>query len=431
MYELLGELRDALSSRYQFVRELGAGGMATVYLAHDLKHDRDVAVKVLKPELAAAIGVQRFLREIRLTGNLKHPHILPLFDSGSAGQLLFYVMPFIDSESLGARLRQGGRLPVAEAIHILQQVADALSYAHHARVIHRDLKPDNILISGRHVFLADFGIARRELPATSDSTVTVTGAMAGTPGYMAPEQIVGAGVDHRCDIYALGVLGYELLTGRPPFTGTRQEVIAAQMTQSPEPVTRLRPETPPPLAALVMRALAKKAEDRWQHAEDVRAALEEMEKQGIHRPAPERASWRRLLWVLAGILLVIASVAIWRILRKGPTYPALSVGRISHFTSEPGLELDPAIGPDGRTIAYVAGLPGRQRVVLRQLTGSQVVPLLDEHFGEIQRWPQWSPDGGHIVFQAGRRTWAGQVSIAGGAIYEAPALGGTARRLTE
>ncbi|PWU03245.1 MAG: hypothetical protein C5B51_19310 [Terriglobia bacterium] len=431
MHELPIELTEALSSRYRFVRELGAGGMAIVYLAHDLKHDRDVAIKVLKPEIAAGIGVQRFLAEIRLTGNLQHPHILPLFDSGSAGSLLFYVMPYIEGESLGARLRRGGRLPLAEAIHILRHVTDALSYAHNANVIHRDLKPDNILLSGRHLFLADFGIARLETTSTSAPTITFTGVMAGTPGYMAPEQIVGSAIDHRCDIYALGVLGYELLTGRPAFTGTRQEVVAAQLTGSPEAVSRIRPETPAALSALVMRCLEKRPEDRWQRCDDALASLDAIDSHAIGNPAPAKSYRRRALRFAAAVLLVVAALGLWRALRKSTAPPALSVGQIRHLTSEPGLELDPAIGPDGRMIAYVAGLPGRQRVVLRQMTGSQIVPLLNERFDDVQRWPQWSPDGSHIVFQTGRRTWSGQVSVASGAIYEAPALGGTARRLTE
>jgi serine/threonine-protein kinase len=431
MRELPIELTEALSSRYLFVRELGAGGMAIVYLAHDLKHDRDVAVKVLKPEVAAAIGVNRFLAEIRLTGNLKHPHILPLFDSGSAGSLLFYVMPFIEGESLGARIRRDGRFSIAETTHILHQVADALAYAHNARVIHRDLKPDNILFSGHHVFLADFGIARLETTSTSTPTVTFTGAIAGTPAYMAPEQIVGAGIDHRCDIYAMGVLGYELLTGTPPFTGRTQDVVAAHLTRLPEPVERLRQDTPASLAAIVMRCLAKQPEQRWQRAEDFQAALEEIEKKGIRANERERAPLRRVFLMAAGILIALAAAGLWWFVRSTARRPVLSVGRITHLTSEPGLELDPAIGPDGHTMAYVEGPPGRQRVVLRQLAGSQIVPLLDEHFADVQRWPQWSADGTHIVFQAGRTTWAGRASVACGAIYEAPALGGSARRLTE
>lgn len=429
MRELPTELTEALSSRYRFVRELGAGGMAIVYLAHDLRHDRDVAVKVLKPEVATAIGVNRFLAEIRLTGNLKHPHILPLFDSGSAGSLLFYVTPFIEEGSLGARLGREGRFPIAEVIHILRQVADALAYAHAARVIHRDLKPDNILLSGRHVFLADFGIARLETTGTSAPTITSAGVMAGTPAYMAPEQIVGAGIDQRCDIYALGVLGYELFTGTPPFTGSKQNLVAAQLTRLPEPVTRLRQDIPSSLAALVMRCLEKQPEQRWQRAEDLQAALEEIEKEGVRTPARKRAP--SVLFVTAGIFIALAAAGLWWFLRNPARPPVRSVGRITHVTSEPGLELDPAIGPDGHTMVYVEGPHGRQRVVLRQLAGSQIVPLLDEHFGDAQRWPQWSPDGTHVVFQAGRKTWVGRVSIACGAIYEVPALGGSPRRLTE
>src|SRR5262245_34748607 len=213
MREIPSALTEALSSQYRFERELGAGGMAIVYLARDLKHDRDVAIKVLKPEVAAAIGVNRFLSEIRTTGNLKHPHILPLFDSGSAGSLLFYVMPFIDGESLGSRVRREGPLPIPEVFRILHQIVDALAYAHTLGVIHRDLKPDNILLSGRHLFLADFGVARLESSDSSAPTMTGSGAMVGTPAYMAPEQVVGGKIDHRSDIYSFGALAYELLAG--------------------------------------------------------------------------------------------------------------------------------------------------------------------------------------------------------------------------
>jgi serine/threonine-protein kinase len=291
MREVPEALTMALASRYRIERELGSGGMAIVYLARDLKHDRDVAIKVMKPEVAAAIGVNRFLTEIRTTGHLKHPHILPLFDSGSAGPLLFYVMPFIEGESLGARLRREGPFSVEEGIHILHQVVDALAYAHGLGVIHRDLKPDNILLSGRHVFLADFGVARLETTETSAPTKTASGAMVGTPAYMAPEQIVGGGIDHRTDIYAVGVLAYELLAGVPPFAGTPQDVITAQLTRLPEPLTRHRPDMPPSLAALVMRCLQKQPSERWQRTEDVDVALEkigELDKDRIRTPSRER-----------------------------------------------------------------------------------------------------------------------------------------------
>lgn len=287
-------LTQALATQYRFERELGAGGMAIVYLARDLKHDRDVAIKVLKPEVAEAVGVNRFLSEIRTTGNLRHPHILPLFDSGSAGSLLFYVMPYIDGESLGARVRRQGPLPIAEVIRILHQVVDALAYAHSRGVIHRDLKPDNILLSGRHLFLADFGVARLESLGTSAPTLTGSGAMVGTPAYMAPEQIVGGKTDHRSDIYALGALAYELLAGVPPFVGSSQDVIAAQLTRVPELVTGRRPDTPASLAALVMRCLQKQPVERWQRTEELESALDAMNNVDVRPSMPNHFAMARV-----------------------------------------------------------------------------------------------------------------------------------------
>ncbi len=229
-------LAAALSDRYRIDRELGAGGMATVYLAHDLKHDRDVALKVLREDLAAAIGVERFHAEIKTTARLKHPHILPLFDSGLADGALFYVMPFIEGESLRERVSRAGPLPIAEALRVLREVADALSYAHASGIIHRDVKCDNVMIAGGHAFLADFGIARVVSAHDPGATMTGSGAGVGTPAYMSPEQIVGGAVDQRTDIYALGALGYEILTGSPPFAGTPQEIASAHLTRTPEPL---------------------------------------------------------------------------------------------------------------------------------------------------------------------------------------------------
>ncbi len=265
--------------------------MATVYLARDLKHDRDVAIKVLRAEVAAAVGVDRFLAEIKTTGHLKHPHILPLFDSGSADSVPFYVMPFIDGESLRARLRHGGPLPIGEVVRILHQLADALAHAHARGVIHRDIKSDNVLVSDRHVFLADFGVARALAAQTGDAaggTMTGTGMMIGTPGYMAPEQIVAGPVDHRTDIYGFGALAYELLIGSPPFVGTPQEIVAAQLTRPPEPIARHRPDTPPPLSALVMRCLQKDPGERWQRTDDLLAVLE-----SVATADPPSPTWRR------------------------------------------------------------------------------------------------------------------------------------------
>ncbi len=212
-------LTTALSGRYDIERELGAGGMATVYLAQDRRHERRVALKVLRPELAATLGPERFLREIRIAANLTHPHILPVHDSGEAGGFLYYVMPYIEGESLREKLEREGELPVDEAVRILREIADALAHAHGRGVVHRDIKPDNVLISGRHAMVMDFGVAKAVSEATGREKLTTAGVALGTPSYMAPEQAsADPTTDHRADIYALGAMAYELLAGRPPFT---------------------------------------------------------------------------------------------------------------------------------------------------------------------------------------------------------------------
>ncbi len=276
MSDPLQRLRDALESHYNLTREIGAGGMATVYLAEDVKHQRRVAVKVLRPELAATLGPDRFLREIKIAAQLQHPHILPLLDSGEAGGFLYYVMPYIEGESLRDRLTHKGELPVPEATRLLRDVADALSYAHGQGVVHRDIKPDNVMLSGRHALVMDFGVAKAVSEATGRQSLTTVGVALGTPAYMAPEQAAAdPHVDHRADIYALGAMGYELLTGRPPFTGlTPQQVLASHVTEAPKPVTEQRAACPPGLAEVIMRCLAKRPADRWQSAEEVVERLE-------------------------------------------------------------------------------------------------------------------------------------------------------------
>src|SRR2546422_971425 len=231
--DALARLQAALAGRYTIEHEHGRGGMATVYLANDLKHHRQVAIKVLKPQLAAALGPLRFVREIEIAGHLAHPHILPMHDSGEAGGCAYYVMPFVEGESLRARLGREGQLPVRDVIQILREIADALAYAHRHEVVHRDIKPDNVLLTSRHAMVMDFGVAKAVSAATGALTLTTEGLSIGTPAYMAPEQAAGAShVDHRADIYALGMVGYETLTGRPPFTAaTPQAILAAQGTQ--------------------------------------------------------------------------------------------------------------------------------------------------------------------------------------------------------
>ena len=221
-----------------------------VYLAQDLKHERQVAVKVLRPELAASIGVDRFQQEIKIAANLNHPHILPLLDSGESDGFLFFVMPYIEGESLRDKLAQEGELPIGEAVRILRDVVDALTHAHKHNVVHRDIKPDNVMLSDRHALVTDFGVAKAVSEATGRQQLTTAGVALGTPAYMAPEQAAAdAHIDHRADIYAVGVIAYELLTGRTPFVGTtQQQLLAAHVTQIPDPVTKYRESVPPVLA---------------------------------------------------------------------------------------------------------------------------------------------------------------------------------------
>ena len=269
----LDRLSLALSDRYRIERELGAGGMATVYLALDLKHDRRVAIKVLRPELAAVIGAERFLSEIRTTANLQHPHILPLHDSGQADSFLFYVMPLVEGESLRQRLSREKQLPVADAVRIATEVAGALDYAHRHGIIHRDIKPENILLHDGRALVADFGIA---LAATSaGSRMTETGMSLGTPHYMSPEQAMGdRELTARSDIYSLGALTYEMLLGEPPFTGpTAQSIVAKVMTEEPAPIGARRRSVPESVESAVLTALEKLPADRFATAAEFVSAM--------------------------------------------------------------------------------------------------------------------------------------------------------------
>src|SRR6478752_363568 len=264
MPELLTRLQSALADRYRIEGEIGAGGMATVFLAHDLRHDRKVALKLLRPELAAVIGAERFLAEIKLTANLQHPHILPLFDSGEADGFLYYVMPFVEGESLRARLNREKQLPVAEAVRITTEVASALDYAHRHGVVHRDIKPENILLHDGQALVADFGIALAA-SRSGGSRMTETGMSLGTPHYMSPEQAMGEReITARSDVYALGCITYEMLTGDPPFTGsTAQAIVTKVVTEKPVPPSRLRDTVPPAVEDAVLTALAKLPADRF------------------------------------------------------------------------------------------------------------------------------------------------------------------------
>ncbi len=312
-----------LGTRYRIERELGRGGMACVYLAEDLKHAREVAVKVIRPELAVSLGSARFLREIGIAARLRHPNIMPLYDSGNADGVLYFVMPYEDGPSLRTRLDAGPPLTIGEATSTLRDVARALAYAHEQGVVHRDVKPDNVMLSGGAAVVTDFGIAKAVTVAQDEATsltITRTGVGIGTPSYMAPEQAIGdPATDHRADIYSFGCLAYELLTGTPPFTGTSgHKIIAAHMSAVPAPLSATRADIPAPLAALVLRCLAKDPADRPQSATELVAALGESstgggsgEVVGSATKAPGGRTLARRLRPRALVLAVVtAAVAI-------------------------------------------------------------------------------------------------------------------------
>ncbi|HKU62906.1 MAG TPA: protein kinase [Gemmatimonadales bacterium] len=369
-------LRAALAGHYTIDRELGAGGMATVYLAQDVRHDRKVALKLLREDLSASLGKERFLREIKVAAALQHPHILPLYDSGEADNLLYYVMPYVDGLSLREKLTKEGELPIGEAVRILRDVADALTEAHRHGVVHRDLKPENVMLRGRHALVMDFGVAKALSEATGRQSLTTVGVALGTPTYMAPEQAVAdPHVDHRADIYAFGVVAYELLAARPPFTGASpQQVLAAHVTAIPEPITNHRP-LPAALATVVMRCLEKRPADRWQTAEELVPQLEAlMTPSGGITPTATRpiaaaapaARLARLRLPLAGVaVLALLAFGAWRLSRRGtgtasawaPTAVAAKRVGVLPFTSRSSDTADAYLG-DGMATDLTTTLAG-------------------------------------------------------------------------
>ena len=355
-------LSAALQDRYRIERELGAGGMATVWLAEDLRHTRKVAIKVLREDLAASLGSTRFLREIQIAAQLQHPNILPLLDSGDADGFLYYVMPYVPGQSLRERLAREGELPVHEAVRLLVEVTDALAHSHQMGVVHRDIKPDNVMMSGRHALVTDFGVAKAISEATGRNTVTTLGVAVGTPAYMSPEQAsADPHIDHRSDIYAVGVMAYEMLTGRPPFVGTTpQQVLAAHVTEAPDSVAKRRPAIPQALEQIVMRCLAKRPADRYQTAEELLHLLEAQAtpSTGITpaqtRPVTawtdptSRKRWGTVAAVIAG-LVAIGALA-WTLRPTAPGMTVLDVPRL-RVTSTGTAEIA-AISPDGQRVAY-------------------------------------------------------------------------------
>ena len=316
----VARVRSALASRYKVERVLGQGGMATVYLAEDLKHHRKVAVKVMRPELAATLGADRFLREVEFVGQLSHPHILPMYDSGEASGFLYYVMPYVEGESLGARVKRDQTFPVEEAVRLAREIADALAYAHTRGIIHRDIKPANILLSDGHALVADFGIARA---AGTGEALTATGIAVGTPTYMSPEQASGEReIDARADVYALGAVMYEMLSGEPPFTGpTAQAVLARSLTESARPLDAVRPNVPTAVSGVVMKALSRVPVERYPTAAEMRTALAEAQD-GLRsgsQPAvvPEEGPSAGRITLLYGLAAAAVLAVTWALVRQG------------------------------------------------------------------------------------------------------------------
>jgi Tol biopolymer transport system component/tRNA A-37 threonylcarbamoyl transferase component Bud32 len=410
-------LRSALADRYRIERELGQGGMATVYLAHDLRHERKVAIKVLRPDLAAVIGAERFLREIKTIAHLQHPHILGLIDSGELGGTAYYVMPFVEGESLRDRLRREKQLPVADAVRIATEIAGALGYAHRHGVIHRDIKPENVLLHDGTALVADFGIALA-LSSAGGTRMTETGMSLGTPHYMSPEQAMGEReITARSDVYALGVVTYEMLVGEPPFTGpSAQAIIAKVLTDEPPPPTRQRKTVSPAIEAAVLTALAKLPADRFGSAAEFAAALTSPTPVPGRSVVPARRSRRAgILWLAGGLLVGAALGALLG--GRRPTVPTF--GAAAKVTYEPSMEIHPALSPDGRFLAYAGGSPVRTRVYVRQVSGGRPTLLTDDSTAnEIE--PSWSPDGSRILFANQRGLFS--VPASGGAPrQEAPA----------
>ncbi len=415
MSGVVERLTAALADRYRIERELGQGGMATVYLAEDLKHHRKVAVKVLRPELAAVIGAERFLAEISTTASLQHPHILPLFDSGSAAdgpggrEFLYYVMPYVEGESLRDRLTRETQLPVADAVRIAGEVASALDYAHRRGVIHRDIKPENILLHEGQALVADFGIALA-VSVAGGTRMTETGMSLGTPHYMSPEQAMGERtLDARTDLYALGCVCYEMLLGEPPFTGpTAQAIVAKVMTEKPSSIVARRDRVPAAVEEAVLTALEKLPADRFATAAAFAACLTDGPTGARHGPrgasgASSRRASSRLSriggLVLAATAGAIGTIALFRAFR-GPVTGSETVQ--FSVTGSPGVAVvdiqRAAVSPDGRQVVFAGRRGDVQQLYLRGLARMEAQPIAGTTGGAE---PFFSPDGAWLGFMVG------------------------------
>lgn len=424
---LIERLTRALAGRYDVLRELGLGGMATVYLAHDVRHDRRVAIKVLREQVAATVGAERFLEEIRLTASLQHPHTLPLFDSGSSEGLLWYVMPFVDGETLRVRLAREGCLPVDTAVTLAREMSDALEHAHRSGIVHRDVKPENVLLQGGHAMIADFGIALA-LERAGGERLTKTGITLGTPQYMAPEQAAEkAVVDARADVYALGAVLYEMLTGESPFAAASRQATVRRLMSEPAiaPSVR-RADVPPFLDAAVTRAMAKQPEGRFQSAAAFGAALASPRQID---PQSRRMVSARTMVCIALATAVAGFAGGWMLARQSPLdswrsapgaiLPSFGGAETGSVAGSDGLSLSvvdragrpqrsiqanrpwtPRFSPDGRFVAYGAFGSDRSTsdIWVTDLDAGTTLRVTDDENDSND--PQWSADGARLAFSA-------------------------------
>ena len=422
MSDPVARLNAALEGRYAIERELGEGGMATVYLADDLKHERKVALKVLRPELAAVVGAERFLAEIKTTANLQHPHILPLHDSGEADGFLFYVMPYVEGDTLKDRLDREKQLPVDEAVRIATDVAEALHSAHEQGVIHRDVKPANILLSKGRPLVADFGIALA-ISTAGGGRLTETGLSMGTPHYMSPEQaLADREPTAASDVYSLGCVLYEMLVGEPPHTGGNAQVVLAKILTGDAPAaSEARASIPAHIDAAIRKALERLPADRFAGSQDFARALADAAfRHGEPVAAGFRAGFgprKGLTLTFVSMFVIGAGVAGWWLLRPSPPSPSPAHSQLT-FLGDASFS---AISPDGRSIAYITGAGEDRRVMVQDVSGGQSIPVFRSP--GLLGYLRWSPDGSELLLTA--------FDDSGPYTVVVPRLGGTARRFDE
>jgi Tol biopolymer transport system component len=419
MADTLDRLKEALADRYTIERELGAGGMATVYLAQDLKHDRQVAIKVLRPELAAVIGAQRFLAEIKTTANLQHPHILALHDSGEVNGTVYYVMPFVEGESLRDRLTREKQLSIAEAVRITTEVAGALDYAHRHGVIHRDIKPENILLHDGQALVADFGIALAASKSDGGTRMTETGMSLGTPHYMSPEQAMGErDLDARTDVYALGCVAYEMLVGEPPFSGpTAQAIIAKVLTERPTAPSATRDTIPEGVEDAVLRAISKLPVDRFATAAEFATSLAREDGGPRHRRGGRARARtdRRALSALALLTALLAVVAVVGWSRAGRSTrgdgPLAYQIHLTPSESDVGfVAAELTLSADGRVIVFSDTVGGTRQLWVKERGVAQPRPIPGTRGGQA---PFLSPDGRTVAYTVDAQLL--RIPISGGA----------------